>query len=1093
MLSCFLLSGASGLIYEVVWTRMLGLVFGGTTLAISTVLTAFLGGLALGSFWLGKRADTVRDPFRVYGLLEISIGCYGILTPTLFASAGFSAFWKTLVLAVGGGQITSFLIRFLVCSGVLIVPTILMGATLPLLGRYVTANRQSIGIEVGKLYTFNTAGAVIGVWLAGFWLIPEFGVKGTVSLAALVNVGLGALVWLVSRNRLGSHNPQQSEVRSQHVSDSQDSQDSQDSPDSPDASRVKWLLAVYAVSGFSALMLEVAWSRALSLILGSSTYAFTTMLGTFLIGLTLGSLVVTWNLDRIQRPWLVLAGLQLGISALAFATLFWFQELPWWFVRSAGAARHQWVLFQLLRAMIAGAIMLGPTLLLGALFPLLVRLYARREAVGHSVGKLYGFNTLGAIGGSFSTGFFLMPMFGLSRVIWLAAAIQMVLAVWVLGLSSGENSWFRKKGVLVAGVVLGLIFLWGAQPVWNPGLMSAGVSFYLEEFASLTREQFQGRVAPAQNETLYYRDGLSSTVTVQEAQNGNFRILRNNGKVEGLIPTNVRQPAAGLDLTTQTLLGALPVLLHPGTPEDVLVIGHGTGMTAGSALHSAEVKQLKILEIEPEVFAVDHFFVPGNGNPLADPRCQPIADDARNFLMTTDKQYDVLISQPAEPWITGSATLFTIEHWRLARARLRPNGLFCQWVQVYGLPPQENLALIRTFQEVFPHTLIFHPDQTGEILLVGSSLPWLIDVPKFVRRWQEPKLHQALQQINLHQPEQLLAQFVTGPQAMAKLVAKAPLNTDDNALIEFSGPRSLYLSDQDTYLTNFQVLFSAGEQITGYLSIPEQSPINRAEFLARVSLAQEGLVRPAKEKEPVWRVWNEFNRTSARSLATEALERKTSVATTYAFLRTAGEGVPIEKIPYDTLVPTTVDDYCTLLKPPPVAMYNRTPEQEAELCRTATARFPAEAGIWLEAGNNALRRKQFAEASDYLQKALTLDPSQEMTRLGLAQAWFGIGREQEVGGVLKPIQEHHANSSQLQYWLARLALVRTEYGKALQLFEISSKLGPVPGDAYAYKGICAEKLGNKALALQNYGVFLKYSQPSALTEEIRGRVVALGK
>ena len=436
-LICFLASGTSGLVYQVVWMRELTLVFGATTLAVSTVLAVFMGGLAFGSLTGGRWADRAKRPLRLYAWLELAIGLYGLAIPFLFSLLPtiYQPLWRT----AGLSFFTLSLVRFVLAGLVLAIPTVLMGATLPVLSRVVARRAEAVGRDVGMLYTVNTVGAVIGASLAGLFLIPSIGMAGTTAVAAILNLVAGAVAYAMDRRQTlepevasdGAVEAPRSQVLTRPASIA--------------------LFAAFGVSGIAALVYEVAWTRALSLVLGSSVYAFTIMLTTFLVGLALGAGLGAWLADRVRRPLLVLSIVEGAVGISAFAGLFLIRELPYVFLvlhRQFEASPAALLLGT--RLLVAALVMLVPTTLLGAVFPLAVRAAAGRvNAIGRTVGALYSVNTLGAIAGAFASGFLLIPWLGVEGSLVAAIVLNFVAAA-ALAFTSVPASRAVRSAIAIA-------------------------------------------------------------------------------------------------------------------------------------------------------------------------------------------------------------------------------------------------------------------------------------------------------------------------------------------------------------------------------------------------------------------------------------------------------------------------------------------------------------------------------------------------------------------------------------------------------------------------------------------------------------------
>ena len=763
---CFFLSGAAALILQVLWTRMLGHVFGATALAVSTTLTAFMGGLALGAYLGGKAAPKLERPLHVFAALEVAVGLYGLLVPGLLSL--MPGLQRLIGADLGLGFAGYSLVRFAVVSVFLLLPTTAMGATLPVLAEGVVKRNQEMASKVGQLYAANTAGAVLGTVLGGFVLIPGIGLEATVYTAAAIDLLVAAVVLLLSRYSSAealtqprftpSANALLTELEPVAVAD---------------AAGHAPLVAVvaFALSGASAMALEVLWTRAVGVVIGASTYAFTLILVTFLVGLTAGAAYMTRIIDRVAQPVLWLARIQVAVGVLAALGTVFIDRLPMWV--HAKAIQHDATIggLYLTNFAIAAVVMLPATLALGAVMPLVVRILAPSGAAhaGPVVARAYVYNTVGAIVGSFAGGFVLLPLVGVQAGLSLAC-----------GLSVGVGALLAvarrpvARGTVAAAVIAGAVLV--ALPEWNVTSWTAGMfRIYL------ARSIFSDGWEPS-GELVYHRDGVATTVTVERSQDGEGVWLKVNGKVDA---------SDRGDMPTQVLSGLLPLMLHPD-PEDVLVIGYGSGVTPGAVLQ-APARSVTLVELESAVYeAANRFFSHVNSRPQDDPRFSVVIDDGRSYLLTRDRRWDVIISEPSNPWMSGASSLFTRDFFQIAKRRLADDGVFLQWLQLYELSPRNIHALLRTFSSVYEHVLVFTPSpSSNDTLLVGSRLPLVVDRARISELMADPVTATELARGEVTHPEDLVGLFVVGGEALPALVGAGPLNTDDNALIEFAAPKDL--------------------------------------------------------------------------------------------------------------------------------------------------------------------------------------------------------------------------------------------------------------------------------------------------------------
>jgi spermidine synthase len=764
--ACFFLSGATGLVYQVVWLRMLGLVFGHTVYAITTVLAAFMGGLALGSYLFARSSARIGNLIRAYGWLEIGIGVYCALLPAFVWVT--SALYLSLHRTFGFSYDTFNLAQFALGFALLLVPTTLMGGTLPILSQALVHEERGLGRKVGALYATNTFGAVVGVVLAGYLVLPALGTRLTVAIAAATNLGVGALVLAVSRRyALGAIVETQTGEAGHTVR-------------APEVARPVVLFTVGAMglSGAVSMIYEVAWTRALALVIGSSTYAFTSMLLAFLVGIAAGSALYSWVWGQRPASLATFATLQAGIAGAVIVVLVLFERMPELFL----AALHRSdspAFVQVVQFLVSAVSLLPSTLLIGATFPCAIAMVARMARVGADVGRLYAVNTLGAIAGALLAGFVLIPTMGVHGSIKLGAALNLTIAATLV--IGPRPRWWDWRGA-AAGVAAAVLVL--LLPSWDRRVMASGPAVYGKKYLERASRQSIPEILRSQR-VLFYRDGVSGTISVH--QDGEEIYLRTNGKTDA---------GTGVDMPTQLMLGHLPMLLHPD-PRRVVVIGMGSGITAGSVARYP-IERLDIVEIEPAVVEAARFFAREHGDVLADPRVRVVIADGRNFLHTTPQRYDLIISEPSNPWIGGLAALFSVEFFTLAREHLRPHGIMVQWVQGYNLYPDDLHMIVRTFRSVFPATTIWNTIR-GDFLLIGRVDPAPFDLTKLRERFQtNPGVWGAFDRFGIRGWAGALGYFMLSEGDTARLAGPGRLNTDDLLPLEFSAPRALYARTTDS-------------------------------------------------------------------------------------------------------------------------------------------------------------------------------------------------------------------------------------------------------------------------------------------------------
>jgi spermidine synthase len=754
---CFFLSGSAGLIYEVLWTRSLALSFGHTVWAMTTVLVVFMGGLALGSFLFGRTADRFGDPVRLYALLELGIGIYCLAAPSLLALSGRAHL--ALVPFLGEGLLSRTATQFFLGCLVLLFPTTLMGGTVPAMAKAVIAGPGAAGKKFGDMYGANTLGAALGVFVAGYWLLPAIGMKATNLLAATINISIGVTLLLAGGllradpdpGHPGKALPMETGV----------------SPAVPE----RIILWVFFLTGATAMTFQIAWVRSLILVIGSSTYAYSAVLLSVLLGIALGS----WLFARVRLSGPALAsGLLAGIAVSVFLLFPCFDRLPVLFIFLFQGFTGNYVYIQFMQLLIVLLVILVPTTLMGAMLPCLIDMVVRDGAtVGSGVGRYYAFNTAGAIVGSVLAGFLLVPGLGTQRA--LAVGIVLELSMSVAFIAIVRPSWSRLAVPVAVSLALGA-FLY---PAWDKARMHLGVSIIprdKEKFLSESREWSQG--------LLYSREGISSTVAVFKGGDGK-RWFTVNGKVDG---------GQG-DMRTQVGVGVIPMLLQQRARR-VGVLGLGTGVTAGVVGLFEGVEAIDIVELEPSMVEAAAFFDRVNWGVLKDPRTRIFINDGRSFFESRKGIYDVIISEPSNPWISGISNLYTVDFFRKARESLARGGVFAVWVQCYAISRESFGMVLRTFLEVFPDATLWQVE-ASDMLIVGSregaGTPDIASLRSRLRG--HPKLSAALGGGGALPLEPLLMKLRLGADEVRRFAGPGPLNTDDFNRLEFSAPKSIYGTD----------------------------------------------------------------------------------------------------------------------------------------------------------------------------------------------------------------------------------------------------------------------------------------------------------
>ena len=800
-------SGAAGLVYEVTWTRLLTLQLGHTVAAASTVLAAFMGGLAAGAWiagtWptrsVGESTRTGSDParsLRLYAALEIFIAVAALLLPVLLRASVPALAWAY---ADGEAPARFAFVRVAISFVLVGIPAAAMGATFPIVGGALAR----AAVETGALYAANTAGAAAGAIAAGFWLIPAVGLRGATWVGVALNVVAAAGAFWVANTLAGRPGP----LRLRSHEDRASSGETRRSAEGAKAAAPPSLALLAAVvSGFSALIYEVAWTRLLALVIGPTTYAFATMAASFISGLALGSAAGTRLARRTASPATWLGAVLLAGAAAATITA-WYAatNLPLTVAAQVADPAVEFPAVRWRQAALVALLLLPMTFALGATFPLALAVAGGSETnVTRDSALVYTANTVGAIAGALAAGFLLIPTFGLRDTIRIAALCTAMAAsiCFLLVRSAGperdttkrqthdgsrrasqpgpKDPAYTRRRRLAFGVAatIAVAITIVMSPPWDRALLASGAYKYAPYLGPNDLD------AVLRAGTLeYYTEGSSGTVTVRDLTG--TRSLAIDGKVDA---------SNGGDMLTQRLLGLLPVLVH-GNAQDVAIIGLGSGVTAGSALAAGTVRRADVIEISPEVVEASRFFDRESGQPLSQPGVRLIVGDGRSHLLLTPRQYDVIVSEPSNPWMAGVAALFTREFFEAARSRLRPSGLLCQWAHTYDIRPDDLRSIVRTFASVFPESTMWLVGG-GDLLLIGardgSLAARLASVGPGTRGGSAAAVLGDVGIAPGAAPFALLSVYAGGPREIARFGGDEQIQTDDRTSLEYSAPRGIY-------------------------------------------------------------------------------------------------------------------------------------------------------------------------------------------------------------------------------------------------------------------------------------------------------------
>jgi spermidine synthase len=755
LLILFAASGCSALIYEIVWYQLLQLVIGSTAISLGVLLATFMGGLCIGSLALPRLlARRQYHPMLVYGAIELGIGICGLLVRFCMPLVDW-----IYVASVGHGM-PAMLLRAVMAAVCLLPPTLLMGASLPAVARWIRATPRGVS-WLGLLYGSNTAGAVFGCLLAGFYLLRVFDMSWATYVAVSINIGVALISFFIAERTRDHSTPEPVTERVRAVG--------QPRPWS--------IYTTIALSGLCALGAEVVWTRLLGLMLGATVYTFSIILAVFLVGIGLGSGTGS-IVSRNVRVRTALGYSQLLLAAAVAWTAFMLaKSVPYWPV-NALLSSGPWFTFQIDIVRVIWTIF-PATFLWGASFPLALAAAAHRDDdPGRLVGGIYAANTGGAIVGAIAFSMILIPRIGTQEceqvlIILSALSALVVLAPQLWSSRSPVGAVTLLAGMLGAGYLAATV-----SPV-PPALIAYGRRFMLNLNNS---------------EILYVGEGLNSSIAISRFQDGAIQ-FHVSGKVEASTET--------YDMRLQRSLGHLAALVHPD-PKSVLIVGFGAGVTAGSFVPYPSIQRIVVCEMEPLVPpAATQYFKPQNYNVANDPRTQIVYDDARHFVLTTKEKFDIITSDPIHPWVKGSATLYSQEYFQMVRDHLNPGGVVTQWVPLYESDEETVKSEIATFFSVFPGGTVWANAVEGQgydLFLLGQNGPTKIDLDQLQARLDSPayaRVADSLRNVGFASATDLLSIYSGQESDLQPWLQGAEINRDGNLRLQYLAGLALNNSRED--------------------------------------------------------------------------------------------------------------------------------------------------------------------------------------------------------------------------------------------------------------------------------------------------------
>src|SRR5881396_3059024 len=734
LFALFALSGFTGLIYESVWSHYLKLFLGAAAFAQSFVLAAFMGGMALGAWLASRWSARLKNLLAAYGWIEAAIGVAALVFHESYLL--LTQFSLDQVLPALGSPGAVEIYKYSLCAVLIVPQTLLLGMTFPLLsGAVIRRGPEASGHHLAMLYFTNSIGAAAGALAAAFLLIGWLGMPGTMRLAGALNLALAAAVLAIAR----------------------------------------LFLAAAFVTGLASFIYEIVWIRMLSLVLGSSFHAFELMLSAFITGLALGGLWIRRRIDRLADPVRFAGLVQVFMGLAALATIFvyhWTFDWMAWVLGVLQRSESAYPLFNLFGHALAFAVMLPATFLAGMTLPLFTQVLLRGGRGERAIGQVYAANTLGAIAGVLLAVHVLMPAVGLKLALVVGAAIDILLGTWVLRYSKAASRRIHAFAAVMIGMLAATATARAA--ILEPERLSSGVFRY-------------GQAAPEFGPVFFYRDGKTASVAVR-GREGALAILT-NGKSDAALRLDQNQPPTQ-DEFTMTLLGALPLLIKPDA-KTFANIGWGSGLSVEVALSHRGPAVVDTVEIEPAMVAGAHSFFPRIELAYSDARSKVYFEDAKSYFARHGKRYDVIMSEPSNPWVNGVASLFTTEFYRDTRRYLAPGGLFVQWVHAYDFNDRLVGSIVSALGENFSDYEIYESNP-GDLMVVAVAegrVPRLKPLPE-----KEEAFMQQLRRIGITRSEEIAVRSLGAKEQIAPLFASlgAPVNSDFRPLVQLEAPRSRF-------------------------------------------------------------------------------------------------------------------------------------------------------------------------------------------------------------------------------------------------------------------------------------------------------------
>jgi spermidine synthase len=1044
----FIFSGLASLVYQVVWFKQLSYFLGNTTYSQSVVLATFMGGLALGAWYWGKKADKFSNNLRLFAYLEIALALYCFFYNPIFnfTENQFIGLVKTLDLPSDSSLV--LLLKLIVSSLTMLLPTFLMGGTLPVLVRFLNNQSSLVGTNVAVLYFVNSLGAVLGTVLAGFFLLQYFGLKGSIYIGATLELAVGVLALSVSRT-FSSAEPRSERINAKVKRD----KEVESSQELISEKQFKIILWMAALTGLCSMIYEVAWLRILIPILSSSTYSFTIILTVFITGITLGSYLVYKYQNKIKRAMRFVAYCQIGIVLSILLSLPLYERVPftiWSVVSNSDFIQTSYNSYLVLQFILIFFLMIIPTIFMGMTLPILSRIAIRRISdSGQTIGRIFALNTLGTVVGSIGAGLVLIPTIGIRNTITLALLINILIAYFAI--SNGAMLTKNTKRILTISTALAsVVYLTTVnQENWAHAIMISDIPRKInrDDPPESYKEFFD--YSQNANKIKFYKEGVGGTIVV--GQYGEEFFLVTNGKGDANSVS---------DLRTQVSLGLTPVTLHP-SPDSIFVIGFGAGTTIGHAASHPAVKYADVAEISAEVVEASSFFEIINNKPLSNSKVNVIRDDGVSALRLSNKKYDIIISQPSNPWSAGVGNLFTDEFFRDCKEHLRPSGMVAQWFSLYEMDDKSLRLILRTALQQFQHVSLWHIGKS-DILLICTEHEQNFDLAQIQSSFD--KVRGGFEKIDIYSVSAFLSQQLTADMTTIKQYAgKGKINTENHPYLELWAPKAYYLN---TRPTQFEVLddrkniLKSNLLLNAYLKLnPTMDDILQAGLFQSTGGSKELAFYLADLNPQIYLAWAQ--RVSLAGDEVQAQEYRD------LFIK-ASEKRPLATVEEDNVKPQSV--------------FNQNPHQAIATMHAEQGQFdlalkeiekalkidPNNSDLHYQKGTFHLSLNQLPAARSSLEKSIQLNNKFVEAYINLATVVGMMGDYKAVVDVMNQAEKIDRTNPKIFYNRGYARGFLNEFDSAYKDFTRCIELQPTHGQAFLFRGHALLSMNRRSEACADF-------------------------